>query len=68
MVASMQRRAVPFVRQSSPSVGAVGSRYAPPRFCEVWARNFDEEIDALLERAARPGAIVGLDMEFPGFV
>jgi len=40
-------------------------------FHEVWASNLDDEFDALLaavEKVADAGAVVGLDMEFPGFL
>jgi len=65
----MNRHAAPKVWQSqSPSLWTVGSEFSAPRFCEVWACNFDDEMGALLEVATRPGAVLGLDMEFPGFV
>lgn len=34
----------------------------------VWAWNFDEEFDAFIDAASTVGAVIALDMEFPGVV
>lgn len=59
------------------SDAGLGTQRAFPRtssshvFHEVWASNLDDQFDALIaaiERAADAGAVVAIDMEFPGFL
>lgn len=58
------------LRPSAPP-GAAGSRDSREIIRDVWFWNFDVEFDAMLlavEILAARGALVALDMEFPGFV
>jgi len=57
---------------AGPGAQRVASHSITSRvFHEVWASDLDDQFDALLaavERAAHTGAVVALDMEFPGFL